>query len=195
MSLWRMSVKQYQRPHAFAVAHKLLCHLNGDQPANRPATQKIWALWLYPSNLLDVKRRHVLDTVQRLADAPRRWRLQTVERPVLSQGTGKVDIAKHTATNRMNAEEWCSSSLRLDCHYDTRRITFLRPRKQLCKTSDGWVLEQACQRQRFLETIPYHRHHPHGNQGVAANLEKVFIDANGVNGQHLLPDLYKFCFH
>src|SRR5439155_8960652 len=141
MALWRMSVKQYQRPHAFAILHKLAPHFCCDQPANRPATQKVWALRLYPSYLLNVKRCHVLDTLQRLA-APWRWRLQTVERPVLSQGTGKVNIAKHAATNRMNAEEWCSSSLRLDCHYDPRRITFLGTRKQLCKTSDGWVLEQ-----------------------------------------------------
>lgn len=182
----------YQSQHCDSVTEQfhLLGHLESHHTSHGPAAEKVRSLRLDVAEALNVVGRHVRDgrPGQCVGDV---GHLQAVERPILSQASGKVRIAEDVASHRMNAEEGAPEASRLNLHQRGPAHGVGVGSQEGRQLFDRPVPEEGGQGKITPEGLPDARHQPHGQQGMAAGLEEVFANTDRPDLQEPFPETHQ----
>ena len=155
-------------------------------PIDQPREQ-IGTLWLHLAHGLEVGLRHVLEGREGLADAVEPPRLQAVQRLIRAQLTRELGVAQEGASDGMDAEQRPAGALGLDGHERCPVRGALLLAEQRGEALDRGVGEECGQGQPPAQALLDPGHEADGQQGVAAQLEEVVVDAHVLHAQHLAP--------
>src|SRR5262249_19735000 len=86
--------------------HQALCHRINNDSTSGVAAKQIRSLLLHGAQGFDVVISHIVDTAQWLLLTVEPYRLQTIERLILSQFACQLEVSQHVAAAWMHAEEW-----------------------------------------------------------------------------------------
>src|SRR5713226_7081118 len=133
-------------------------------------------------------RRHVFDAAKEWPLSIKTLRLQTVERLIIIQAPRQIRKLEHVAAQPMHAKEGRFRSIRFNRH---QRRPFWRPIffDRGGELRDGGQLEQRRQRPAPAESLLDLREQTHGQERMAAEIEKVFTYPDVRDAQDFAPNL------